>query len=166
MRPESLVGQSRASSRRLHAFDAFRAAGAQNDFLQPAFRRFQLFVAMGLQRLSAFIERDGIFQIHLALLQARDNAFQLLESRLETEALNSGRLARGSLRRNDGAPAVLDVSVNPKLRCTIIAIMESPCQLRAPAPPTYRSRTWGNKEFTRVTFRVFPSGLGNWVAFS
>src|SRR6185437_969542 len=119
MRPESLVWQSRASSGRLHAFDAFRAAGAQNDFLQPAFRRLQLFIAMRLQRLPAFVERDGIFQIHLALLQARDDAFQLLESGLEAEALDGGRLAGGRLRRNDGAPAVLDVSVNPKLRRTI-----------------------------------------------
>src|ERR1700760_3918609 len=119
MRPESLVWPSRASSRRLHAFDAFRAASAQNDFLQPAFRRLQLFIAMRLQRLAAFIERDGIFQIHLALLQARDNAFQLLERHLEAKAFDGGRLAWGSLRRNDDAPAVLDVSVNPKPRRTI-----------------------------------------------
>jgi hypothetical protein len=147
MRPESLVWLSRASSRRLHAFDAFRAAGAQNDFLQPAFRRLQLFVAMRLQRLPAFVERDGIFQIDLALLQARDNAFQLLERRLEAQALDGGRLAGGSLGRNGGAPAVLDVSVNPKLRRTIIAITVRPNQLRAPAQWNYNSSAPPNKQF-------------------
>src|SRR5689334_6666519 len=99
MRSNLLLAEP-VNSGRLHAFDAFRAACAQNDFFQPAFRRFQFFIAMRLQRLAAFVQGDGIFQIHFALLQARDNAFQLLERRLEAQAVDGGRLARGGLRRN------------------------------------------------------------------
>ena len=69
-------------------FADFRAARAQHDFFQPAFGGFQFLFAMGLQRLSAFVQGDGIFQIHLALLQARDNGFQLLEGRLEAQSSN------------------------------------------------------------------------------
>jgi hypothetical protein len=43
---------------------------------------------MRLQRLAAFIERNGIFQVHFALLQPGDDGFQFLERGFEAEFLD------------------------------------------------------------------------------
>jgi hypothetical protein len=45
---------------------------------------------MGLQRLAAFVKRDGIFKLDFALLQPGDDAFQFAQSGLETEAGDLG----------------------------------------------------------------------------
>ena len=65
---------------------AFGAGRAQDDLFQPPFRRFQLGFAMGLQRLAALVQENGILKIHLALLQPGDNGFQFAQGRLEAEA--------------------------------------------------------------------------------
>jgi hypothetical protein len=43
---------------------------------------------MGLQRLAALIESDGVFQIDFALLQAGDDFLQLLESGFEGKLID------------------------------------------------------------------------------
>jgi hypothetical protein len=40
---------------------------------------------MGLQRLAALVQDDGILKVHFALFQPGDNGFQLAQGRLETE---------------------------------------------------------------------------------
>ena len=94
MRGKSLFCDSKASSCRLQPFTDFRAARAQHDFFQPAFRGFQFFFAMGLQRLAAFIQGDGILKIDLALLQAGNDGFQLPERALKAQLFDGlvGRL--------------------------------------------------------------------------
>jgi hypothetical protein len=54
---------------------------------------------MALERLSAFVQGDGILKLHLALLQPGDDGLQFAQRRLETEAGNVGRWAW----RGDGA---------------------------------------------------------------
>jgi len=50
---------------------------------------------MGLQRLAAFVQGDGILKLDFALLQAGDDGLQLTQSRLEAEAGDLGRNRRG-----------------------------------------------------------------------
>ena len=40
---------------------------------------------MGLQRLSAFVQSDRILQIHLAVFEARNDGFELLEGAFEAQ---------------------------------------------------------------------------------
>jgi hypothetical protein len=58
---------------RLADVDRFRTCGPGStmyDFLETAFCGLKLLLAMGFQRLPAFVERDGILEINLALLKA------------------------------------------------------------------------------------------------
>jgi hypothetical protein len=90
MGPKSLFYDGKASSCRLQALTGFRGADlrasrTQHDLFQPAFGGFQLFLAMALQGLSAFVQGDGILKVHLALLKAGNNGFQLLERAFEAQ---------------------------------------------------------------------------------
>ena len=87
---------------------------------------------MRLQRLSAFVQSDGILEIHLALFQTGNNGLKLLERGFEAELFDRLGWAFGGLGYG-GTPTVLTFRTAPKLRRTIIAIMVPPSQLRAPA---------------------------------
>ena len=71
---------------------------------------------MGLQRLSAFVQGNGIFQVHLALLQAGDNGFQLFEGAFEAQLFDGFAGPFWACRfnvclgGNGETPAVLTVS--------------------------------------------------------
>jgi hypothetical protein len=65
-----------------------RSARTQHDFFQTPLGGFQLCLAMRLQCLPAFVQRDGVFKIDLALLQARDDRFQFLERAFEAQLLD------------------------------------------------------------------------------
>src|SRR4051812_34786275 len=78
---------------------------------------------MGLQGLSAFVQGNGIFQVHLALLQASDNGFQLFEGTLEAQLFDgfAGHLRacpfKVCMGGNGETPAVSTV-----LECTETAL--------------------------------------------
>jgi hypothetical protein len=69
----------------------FGAGRAKDDLFQPAFRRLQLGLAMGFQRLAALVQDDGILEVDLALLQPGDNGLQLTKGCLEAEAGDRGQ---------------------------------------------------------------------------
>src|SRR5215469_16673181 len=76
---------------RLAQVDRFRTCGTRstmNDFLETAFCGLKLLLAMGFQRLPALVERDGVFEINLALLEARNDLFELLKRKFETQLVN------------------------------------------------------------------------------
>jgi len=43
---------------------------------------------MALERLSAFVQNDGILKIHLALFQARNDGLKLLERAFEAQVFD------------------------------------------------------------------------------
>jgi len=71
---------------------------------------------MGFQRLSAFVQGNGIFQVYLALFQASDNGFQLFEGAFEAKLFDGFAGPFWACRFNVGlggngeTPAVLTVS--------------------------------------------------------
>src|SRR5204862_6882299 len=114
-----------ARSGRLQPFADFRARSAQDDLFQPRFGQLQLFFTMRLERLSAFVQSEGILEIHLALLQTRNNGLKLLERRFEAQVF--GRLGRAFWGLgNGGTPTVSSFRNAPKPQCTIIAVMVLP----------------------------------------
>ena len=111
--------------------------------------------------MPAFIQGDGILKIHLALLQARDDSFQLPERVLKAQVFD------GLGCRYDGTPACsLVPDAPPKRQDPIIAVMGGPDQLRAPAPRNYNSRGWGNKQFPCNNLSHARYGRGKFPAFS
>jgi hypothetical protein len=69
---------------------------------------------MKFERLSAFIQSDGILKIHLALLQPGDDGFQLLESAFKAQFFDGLAGIFGLWGRNGGTPAFLLVSDAPR----------------------------------------------------
>ena len=61
----------------------FRTRGPLHDLLKPPLGGFQFLLAMRFQRVSPLIQGDGVFQVDLALFQAGNYGFQLLERSLE-----------------------------------------------------------------------------------
>src|SRR5436190_2022108 len=102
---------------------------------------------MCLQRLSAFVQSNGVFQVHLALLQPGDDGFQFLERPLKAQFFYDW--AFGGLRGNDEAPTALNErsGMHRNRHGPIIAVMAPPSQLRAPAHRNYNSRNPWNKQF-------------------
>jgi autotransporter translocation and assembly factor TamB len=88
-----------------------------HDLFQPAFGGFELGLAMVLQRLAALVKGDGILQIDLALLQAGDDGFQLLERGLETYVADRrGAVLRFRRLWNDWSPNSLTGALLPPHR--------------------------------------------------
>src|ERR1700748_1456720 len=84
----------------VHEFAASRARGSKHHLLQPGLSGLELLFAVRLQSLAAFVKRDRIFQIDLALLQPGNDPFKLLERHFETERVNRDSDVRFSGRRH------------------------------------------------------------------
>jgi hypothetical protein len=98
----SAEAKSRASSLRLYALksvlDVERLGAGrlvvriERDLLDLGFRLAQQRIAMRLQRLSPLIDLDRGLKLHVALFQAIDDGFELLQRLLEAHILDVGVL--------------------------------------------------------------------------
>jgi len=83
---------------------------------------------MAFEQLAALIQGNGIFQIDLALLQAGDDGFQLLQCAFEGQVLDGGLAVLG---RQGGSPTL--AMGTGAGTAVILAGMTVSSQLRAPA---------------------------------
>src|SRR6476659_4297982 len=67
-------------------------ARIQRDLLDLGLRLAQQRVAMGFQRLAPLIDQDRRLKLHVALFQAIDDGFELLQRLLEAQILDVGML--------------------------------------------------------------------------
>ena len=80
---------------------------------------------MRLERLSAFVQSDGILKVDLALFQTGNDGLKLLERGFEAYVFDRLGWAFWGLG-NGGTPTVSSFRNAPKPQCTIIAIMVLP----------------------------------------
>src|SRR5581483_12245027 len=81
---------------RLERLGAGRLAGlVEGELFHPRLRLLQEAVAVLLERLATLVDVDALLQLHVAALQAPDDALELLQRLLERHVLMSRCLAAG-----------------------------------------------------------------------
>ena len=74
---------------------------------------------MAFQRLAALIQGDGILQIDFALLQARDDGFQLLQGGLKAHVANGHAVALRFCRCGNDRSPKFGASQRPRQNATV-----------------------------------------------